>query len=74
MGSWRQMGSSTELSKNYWVSGNLFKEGKRADIPGLQQTKEISTVEMDARHQEALPGTAVLISTLGAHSNYLFID
>lgn len=29
---------------------------------------------MDAKHQEALPGTTVLISTWGAHSNYLFID
>ena len=49
------------------------KEGRK-NIPGLQQSKEISAVEMDARYQEALPGSTVLMSTLGAHNDYSFID
>lgn len=55
-----------ELSKNYQVSRRLLKGGNQAHIPSLQQTKEISALQTDARHQEALPGTTVLISTLGA--------
>lgn len=39
--------------------------GNQAHIPGLQ-TKEVSAVQTDARHREALPGTTVLIRTLGA--------
>lgn len=39
--------------------------GNQVHIPSLQ-TKEVSAVQTDARHWEALPGTTVLISTLGA--------